>query len=173
MRTQICRNFDGFGSFYEDICDLISPQNSTKTARRPLKVANKLCQDVLNMPGHPADMRSGLHGSFGGLLLHKMPPKLPVGRRNLSRNCVMTFLIAQGTQPRCVVISTGVAEAVCCAPKSWRGMDDFEWIFEAISPQNAAKNRRRSMTLARKLCQDVPDTSVRPAAAYNQCSRCF
>ena len=47
----------------------ISPQNATKNARRLMKLANKLCQDVLNMPGDPAAVRSHLHGRFGGRLL--------------------------------------------------------------------------------------------------------
>ena len=47
----------------------ISAQNATKTARRPMKLAQKLCQDIPNMPGDPAAVRSHLHGRFGGRLL--------------------------------------------------------------------------------------------------------
>ena len=34
-----------------------------------MKLANKLCQDLPNMPGDPAAARSHLHSRFRGLLL--------------------------------------------------------------------------------------------------------
>ena len=47
----------------------ISAQNATNNARGPMKVANKLCQDIPNMPGAPAEASRQLCWTFGGLLL--------------------------------------------------------------------------------------------------------